>query len=359
VSAAGTTFHPTQKKIFDTIRPRTAPWIFTLLHPRRAMNLQCPEVRSLEVHPAWIIHRHTRHASSPLKERKDLGLSLLPEAIRDAARLGYNWLALTVVKGFDIPRVTHLCREAHVNGMLTMVNAAAALSGRQMEPLKSLVDVLTLEVELPKRQGKRNRIRLAEDLTARLASVRAAGIPFGIRLRSPETVVQHLDWVVELTGELGGSLVQLVSDGNHPVSNRSKLFEKLAELSDTYRGRITIHLDGVSPFDVPPGERELARWETSVREAEGRLAEVIPALAIGPDGVVAPFRPAFPRHFALGNLHCGCLIDLNRRWLATEPGRLCCLYAAMLREERTGGRTGRGVLGELVRSAHAGYSAAG
>src|SRR5947209_3184737 len=99
------------------------------------MNLAIPDVRTLEIHPPTFANPTAScQRSSGAPARNDLGVPLLKSAIRDAARLGYNFLLIAGEQSLFYPDLAALCRTAHRMRMLTtLTTRAGILSARRVK----------------------------------------------------------------------------------------------------------------------------------------------------------------------------------------------------------------------------------
>jgi hypothetical protein len=291
------------------------------------MNLQIPDVRILEVRPAWSNLRHSCRLSSTLEERNHLGLPLLLHAVRDAADLGYNFLDIAGADPLSDPALPVLCREAHRHGMLTStVTRSAALAAPQLEWLRFSVDLLGVKFQCS--AAARNR----------LAAVRTSGIPFAIVFRLTSASLRDLESAAEFAVAQGATLLQVRPSPELTGKQMVTAWMMVEFLRELQRGKLVIHLDAVDRYNLPAKPEGLASWKRDVEREARHLGEIVSPLVIEQDGAVTPLRHGFPRRFAFGNLLEERLAAMAGRWIASQAGAFCEIYRTVLEKARASDR---------------------
>jgi hypothetical protein len=307
------------------------------------MNLHIPDVRTLEVHPApWSNLRSSCRTSSGLEERNGLGVPLLLKAVGDAADLGYNFLSLAGEEPLCYPGLQAVCREAHGRRMLTsMVINRVSPTAAQLEWLRFSIDLLGILVDPRTMRSKRiNRItRAAQAMEARLDLVRRSGIPFAIVFALNGESLSDLEWAAEYATAQGASMLQVCPAAGLPDEQMSTAWMMVECLSDLHRGRLVIHLDTTSRYNLPIEPDDVASWKRDVERERRYLGEILSPLVVEHSGHVSPMRAGFPRRFVLGNLHDERLITLTEKWIETQVADFCTVYSATLEKARTSDRT--------------------
>src|SRR5689334_7023069 len=144
------------------------------------MNLAIPDIKTLEIHPANFGHFTSCRRSTGVGTRNELGVSLLKDAIRDAARLGYNFLSIAGEQSLFYSDLTAVCKQAHQMRMLTtLTTRSGLLSSRRVNSLVHSVDLLG--------------IRYEAGMGSNLEPVRRSGIPFALVYHLTEANMGELE----------------------------------------------------------------------------------------------------------------------------------------------------------------------
>ena len=306
------------------------------------MNLQIPDVRILEVHPApWSTLRNSCQPSSLIEERNGLGLPTLLQSVRDAANLGYNFLHVSAEEPLRYPWLAAQCREAHRHGMLTsMITRSTVLTAPQLAWLRFSIDLMGVEIE--GRGAGRNRPgrspRGRQTAEQRLAVVRDSEIPFAIVFLLTSASLAELEWAAEFAVAQGAAMLQARPAAELSDEQMATAWMMVEWLSEIHRGKLVIHLDAVIRYRLPREPADLASWKQNLEREAYRLGEIISPLVIEDDGTVTPLRYGFPRRFAFGNLHTEGLAKMTQRWIESQAGAFCEVYGVVLQKAKTADR---------------------
>ena len=311
------------------------------------MNPHFPDVRTLEVHPITRRNPHLIRPSSSgpeqrNEERNELGLPLLLEAVGDAADLGYNFLSVAGEDPLLYTGLQALCCEAHRRGVLTSITvhpAACALS--QLDWLRHSIDLLGFAIDARTVRPPRGRraSRVAQATGQQLERVRRSGMQFAIIFTLTAESLSHLEWAAEFASDRGAAMLQVrLTPGltDEQISTAWMIAECLREL---HRGRLVVHLDAMSRYNLPLEPADLSSWRKDVEREARYLGEIVSPLVIEDTGAVAPMRFGFPRRFAFGNVLGERLRTMAERWIETRAADFCTAYGAALEKARTGDRT--------------------
>jgi MoaA/NifB/PqqE/SkfB family radical SAM enzyme len=177
-------------------------------------------------------------------------------------------------------------------------------------------------------------------MQARLADLRASGIPFGFIFTLTETNIDELTWVARFAVEQGASLLQV-----HPLEEAGRAAIEMAgagprdlitnaaylawlRLQEALGDQLPVQLDLAHRVAL---SREPWRALGGVVDSDAALplADIIDTLVIEVDGTVSPVQHGFDRAHALGNLLEAPLPVLASRWRALGgPARLRARCAA-------------------------------
>jgi MoaA/NifB/PqqE/SkfB family radical SAM enzyme len=305
------------------------------IHPSRRCNLQC---------------LHCYSASGPgVAERLEIGV--LGEAVADAAALGYRVISVSGGEPLLYPALGELLRLSHAAGLATTVTTNGMLLGRrQLDMLARDCDLLAISLDgVPVSHNlMRNAPRAFERMCARLAALRASGIPFGFIFTLTFHNIHELDWVAEFAIEQGAALLQIhplepvgraafaladsVPDGEE---NAAAVYEAL-RIRELYQDRINVQVDlaTVSALIDHP-------TRVFVRDAalcgDDTVANVMAPLVVESSGIVSPLQYGFPRAWSWGNIKHDRLPGLASSWLARDYAAFIALcrhaYQQLLSDE--------------------------
>ena len=308
------------------------------------MNLNLPDVSTLEVHPApWSTPRNACQPPSILQEREDLGLPLLLHAVADAANLGYNFLHVACSEPLSYPGLLALCREAHHHRMLTAVNAGSAELTAQLEWLRYSIDLLGVELDghPAGRHRRTHSPRVLQSVEQRLALVRDSGIPFAIAFPLTPASLAELAWAAEFAAAQGAAMLQVRPSPRLTGEQMAAAWEIVEGLRQRRRGKPAIHLDAVSLHSLSADPGDLASWRRDLERNARCLGEIVSPLVIEEGGTVTPLRYGFPRRLAFGNLHRQRLGSMTAQWIASQASAFCQVYGKVLHNaHRDGDRFG-------------------
>jgi Fe-coproporphyrin III synthase len=307
------------------------------------MNLHIPDVRTLEVHPApWSTLRSSCRSSSGPEERDGLRVPLLSQAVGDAADLGYNFLHIAGEEPLLYPGLSAICREAHRRRMLTsMIIHRVSPTSAQLDWLRFSIDLMGISIDAHTVRPKRaHRVpRAIQAIEDRLDLVRRSGIPFAIVITLTRETLSDLEWAAEFASSQGAAMLQVEPDPALTDEEMSTAWMMAECLSDLYRGRLVVHLNATSRYNLPIEADDLASWRKDVERESRYLGEILSPLVIEDSGAVVPMRFGFPRRFALGNLYEERLSAMTERWIETRAGDFCRVFGAALEKARTSERT--------------------
>ena len=277
------------------------------IHPTRRCNLRC---------------LHCYSQSGP-EERAELDASLIETVLEDAARLGFDVLAVSGGEPFLYRGLGQVLTRAKELGLFTSVTTnGTLLSTTRLRSLLGLVDLLAISVDgLP---ASHNEIRASPDAFERLVKglpkLRATGLPFGLIFTLTQYNLHELEWVANFALEQGARLLQIHPlepagralvqlEGSVPDSIESSyaLLES-TRLRQQYEGRLNIQLD---LSYRPEAERVYAGTPC---EASDELASLVSPLVLETDGTLVPLEYGFARRYALGSIHQDRLATLAPRW---------------------------------------------
>jgi Fe-coproporphyrin III synthase len=302
------------------------------------VNLQIPDVRTLEINPCQLPSQRLP-TSSCLEERNELGIPLLLRAVRDAAELGYNFLHVAGEEPLSYPSLPALCREAHRHGMLTsMVTRTATVTAPQLEWLRFSIDLLGVEVKRRSVASRRRSTKGVQTLENRLECVRNSKIPFAIVFPLTVESLTDLEWAAEFAVAQGADILQVRPARELSDDQMATAWMMVECMSELHRGKLVIHFDAVNRYCLPTEPDDLASWKRDLEREPRYLGEVLSPLVVEADGTVSPLRSGFPRRFSLGNLHEERLSVVAARWIETQSSAFCEVYGRVLREARTADR---------------------
>ena len=301
------------------------------------MTLTGPDIRILQIHPTRLCNLRCLHcySSSGPHERGELGAPLLLRAVEDAAKLGYNVLSVSGGEPLLYDGLSTLCREAHRQAMLaTLVTNGTVFTDARMEELHGLIDMLAVSIDgAPARHNRmRGDARAFERMELGLETVRRAGIPFAIVFTLTRENLHDLKWAAEFAVSQRALMLQV-----HPLEEYGRAcsltggqqltaqemaatWMTVEYLREIHRGRLAIHLDSVSRYQLPaPADL---------------VDDTVSPLVIEDDGAVVPLRYGFPRSFAFGSLHVRTLAEMMPEWQDRCASAFRDLYRETLRKLR-------------------------
>ena len=279
------------------------------IHPTRRCNLRC---------------LHCYSQSGP-EERAELEASLIEAVLEDAARLGFDVLAVSGGEPFLYRGLAQVLTRAKELGLFTSVTTnGTLLSTTRLRLLVGLVDLLAISVD--GQPGSHNEIRASPDAFERLVQglpkLRATGMPFGFIFTLTQYNLHELEWVANFALEQGARLLQIhplepagralvQMEGSVPDSIESSYaLLEATRLQHQYEGRLNIQLD---LSYRPEAERVYAGTQC---EASDDLASLVSPLVLETDGTLVPLEYGFARRYALGSIHQARLATLAPRWRA-------------------------------------------
>lgn len=295
------------------------------IHPTRRCNLRC---------------LHCYSASAP-EERDLLPVSLLLDAVTDAAAEGYSVASFSGGEPILYKPLPELLDHAHQCGLATTVTSnGMLLTETRTAMLKGRTDLLA--ISLDGSPASHNRVRANEcafeTMKSRLEWVQKAEITFGFIFTLTQHNLDELQWVAEFALEQGAKLLQI-----HPLEEAGRARLAMAgnqpdEIECTYAyieaerirksagDKMVVQLDLIHRGllrSIP--DRLLADLPERV-DMERSLSELVSPLVIEAQGEVVPLTYGFARQYSLGNLTKARLRDLAGTWRKSGYGefrRLC------------------------------------
>ncbi len=203
-------------------------------------------------------------------------------------------------------------------------------------------------MEIPGKHAQRapnGRSERAEQTVGdRLSLLRQSGIPFAIVFALTPDNLAEVEWAAEFAVAEGAAMLQVRPAGELTDSQMATAWMMVECLCELQRGKLVIHFDAVNRYSLPTEPGDLASWRQDLEREARYLGEIVSPLVIESGGVVAPLRHGFPRRFAFGSLHKDGLAAMAQRWIETQSGDFCEVYAAVLHEARAADR----MFGDLV-----------
>jgi len=295
------------------------------VHPTRQCNLRC---------------LHCYSASSP-QERGQLEAALICDALSDARREGYNVASFSGGEPTLYKPLRQLLDHAHDCGMLTTVTTnGMLLDTRRLKMLEGGTDLLAISLDgVPESHDKiRGSKRAFVEMAARLADLRATGIPFGFIFTLTQYNLDELEWVASFALEQGARLLQIhpLEDvgrareempGEHPdeVESAYAMIEVL-KLKEALGEQMHLHIDLIDREYLKTDPSKVFADELPADAASCLFSELVSPLVIEADGQVVPIEYGFAREYALGDLHIAPLRELMTRWRESQlrPFRALC-----------------------------------
>jgi len=289
------------------------------------MNLAIPDIRTLEIHlPTFGYLTTSCQRSSGPGGRNDLGVSLLSQAVHDAAGLGYNFLSIAGEQSLFHPGLKDLCGRAHQMRMLTTISTRCGLlSSRRLRALVPTVDLLG--------------IRFEAGMARCLEPVRKSGIPFALVFPLTLANMRDLEPTAAFAASHGAAILHVRPAEGLSDHEMATVWMIVECLRDIHRGELAVQLDVLNRYNLPLEDADLVEWRAGVEQADRFLGEVISPLVVEEDGAVVPLRAGFPRSLALGNLHQTTLAEMSAAWIRNGAGSFCELYRAVLQDTRREG----------------------
>lgn len=301
------------------------------IHPTRRCNLRC---------------LHCYSMSGP-KERDELEVALLRDAINDAADAGFTVVSFSGGEPLMYDGLRQLLDHAHAREMLTTVTTnGTLLDRRRLDTLRGGADLLAISLDgVPDSHNViRASPRAFERMSTRLDAVRATGIPFGFIFTLTQYNVNELQWVADFAVREGARLLQV-----HPLDDvgraRVKMagegpdeiesacaFVEVARLQEELGDQIVVHVDLIDRDFMREHPERVFADEAAQDWSSLPFSEIVSPLVIEADGTVVPVQHGFAREFALGSLHSSRLSELMETWRAESYGRFRELCRRVFRE---------------------------
>ena len=291
------------------------------VHPSRRCNLQC-------------LHCYSNSGPSV---NEQLDIEVLRPVVADAAAIGYQIMSVSGGEPLLYAPLGELLHHAHAAGLFTTVTTnGMLLDDWQLEVLKTDCDLLAISLDgVPDSHNfMRHSVRAFDEMQARLARVREAGISFGFIFTLTFHNAHELDWVAQFAVEQGAGLLQLhplepvgratrTLNGSLPdgEENAAALFEAV-RIRELYRDVINVQVDlATVPALLEHPTRVFVREATIC--GDQTVADVLAPLVVETSGIVSPLQYGFPRSWSWGNIKDRQLPELAAAWLSRD-------YAAFL-----------------------------
>lgn len=294
------------------------------VHPTRKCNLSC---------------LHCYSSSSP-KERDIIDVTLLCDAITDAAGEGYNVVSMSGGEPLLYGPLEDLLSHSRATGMqISIATNGMLLDEKRLQMVEGLTDLIAISLDgIPESHNRiRGHQRAFEIMRSRLAGLRESGIPFGFIFTLTQHNLDELDWVSQFAIREGAQLLQI-----HPLEEAGNAAQHLQgttpdgielayaclaaiKAQERYADCLLVQIDVANKTALvdDPGQVYAGSWQPS---ASTPLSELMSPLIIEADGTVVPLQYGFSRQYAVGVLGDERLTVLADRWRhtrMTEYLRLC------------------------------------
>lgn len=274
-------------------------------------------------------------ASSGPQASQELPRELLHAALKDAAHLGYERLAISGGEPFLYDGLPGLLARARRLDFVTTVTTNGMLinQARRWAPVAPLIDFLAVSIlgteaehdALCRREGA------YAQTVANLEVVRTSRVPFGFVFTLTQHNAGSLEHVVRLAASEGARSVQV-----HGLTLAGRAAETMPnDRPDTVEFGVTIaearrlgtELGVAVTVDAVTQDQLVLYRGRFVPQFPSRdLSAMAPVLIIESDGRVIPMTHELPGRLALGSLHRHRLASLAPAWL--RSGRAAELASA-------------------------------
>jgi MoaA/NifB/PqqE/SkfB family radical SAM enzyme len=297
--------------------------------------------RVLQVHPSRLCNLECDHCytmSGPGR-RGALAGEQLASAVRDAAALGYDYLAVSGGEPLLYPGLGALIEAGHAAGMAVGIttNGTLPLTHRLRLLLRS-VDVVAISLDGVPASHDLRRGRSAFRRTNRtVVDAARGGVGWGAIFTLTRSNLHELEWVAQYAAAYGARFVQV-----HPLTLLGRAARGLTDDEpdeiELAAAMTVAHLIE-RRVGVPVLVDAVRADQMSVGECPGSpvgarsLADSVPVLTVMPDGRVLPLHHGIHPSLALGSITDDSLASLAERWIADghrdrlEALRARCLSA--------------------------------
>lgn len=282
------------------------------IHPSRRCNLRC---------------LHCYSSSSP-DQRDKLEVTLLFNAVSDAAAEGYHWVSVSGGEPLMYSPLYELLQHTHACGLHTALTTnGMLLDGRRLDKLSGLIDLIAISIDgVPE---SHNRIRASprafEVMCSRLQGLREREIPFGFIFTLTQTNLNELEWVVKFALDQGAKLVQVHALDEVGFAAQSMVGERPDNIETAYAWVLAQQLQKavgnalliqVDLFysEALKANPALGYAQQTLADAHVPLADIVSPLIIEADGHCVPLQYGISRAYALGSLHAARLSLLAQQW---------------------------------------------
>ena len=279
--------------------------------------------RILQVHPTLACNLRCTHcySSSGPEQRGALDLSLLRDALTDAAALGYESVAVSGGEPLAYRGLVPLLEHARSLGLRTLVTTnGTLLDDVRTRRLRDLVDVLAISVDGPPEIHNQVRAseRAFEQTEAGIKAAADAGMCFGIIHALSRRTWEHLAWLGDFAVEHGAALLHI-----HPLERSGRAAAGMAgdAPDDDVLARAWLIIAAIEAehpgltvqYDV--FDRDLLRQRPELVYAgdrdsvSGIASDLMGVLVVEDDGSVVPLSYGMSRALAVCNLRHQRLAD--------------------------------------------------
>jgi hypothetical protein len=281
------------------------------------VNLAIPDIRTLEIHLPPSGYLTSCRRSYGAGTRNELGVPLLESAIRDAAALGYNFLAIAGEQSISHTGLSALCREAHRMRMLTtLTTRAGLLTPKRIKSLVMSIDLLGIRYEAGMAQN--------------LDPVRKSEIPFALVYHLTAANMGELEPAAAFAVAQGAAMLQVVPAQELADQDMATVWMVIECLRDMHREKLAIQLDVLNRYNLRQDPARFDAWVRGLTEKQTALGDLITPLVIQEDGLVVPLQHGFPLSQAMGFLGEAKLEALARVWIRDRAADFCQRYRRVL-----------------------------
>jgi Fe-coproporphyrin III synthase len=293
------------------------------IHPSRRCNLTC---------------RHCYTESSP-RIREELPEHLVVDLVQEAAREGYNYLAVSGGEPLMWRGLASVLGTARAAGMAaTLTTNATIVTPHLARELAKIATYVAVSVD-----GSRESHDLLrgagtfERMQRGVSMLRDAGVSIGMIWTLTQRNAHELEDVYRYAKQVRAAFVQI-----HPLEGVGYAARELvdevpdfhelivaglfaADVRDVAGQEIPIYLDATSSADLP------GHVVPDV-DPEGPLAALVDPLVLRADGSIVPGNYALPMYWAIGCIHDAPLSCLAKAWRKEGLARWRALVNATIED---------------------------
>jgi MoaA/NifB/PqqE/SkfB family radical SAM enzyme len=274
----------------------------------------------VQVHPTLRCNLRCHHCYSTSGPELSGGLEIedLERLVPELVAEGFNGLGVSGGEPLMYPGLSRLLEAAAAAGLATAVTTnGLLLTERRLKEIAPHLTLLAVSVDgMPESHNRLRDLPTAFDkMAAKLAMLRASGVPFGVIFTLTRHNLPELAWVAGFAAEQGASLLQV-----HPLESvgRARDYEltppddlelayaflEIARLAEAYRGRMAIQYDAADRTLVAEDPSRVFAVPAIPADEAARapLAELLPLLVVQDDGWIVPVQYGFSRRYAVGRV---------------------------------------------------------